>query len=73
MKNIAFRDAGYIILVTENGWEYEIPERDMFYPELMAEWFSHMAIKKWVTKDHIRCMGSLAQEVIREGKEDASR
>lgn len=53
----------FVVFKTDDGWEYEIPVRDLNNIYFVAEWMAHMAEKTWVTKEHLLEFARIVKEV----------
>lgn len=61
---LVVKKGDFVVFKTEIGPDYEIPVRDLDSIYFVAEWFAHMAEKKWVTKEHIIDFARLVQKNI---------
>lgn len=52
----------FLLIPTENGWEYDIPMRDMNTPDGLQKWVCHMVEKRWFTDDMARQLIQLCED-----------
>lgn len=59
-RDYVYVELGYVIFSTGDGWNYEVPLRDLDSPYFFAQWVAHLSQKTWITKCQLHQFSEIA-------------